>query len=115
MTGRAADREGPVRDPGLARERTRLAWRRTVLAVSVVAVLATRLALTRGTAGTVLAALTGLGWLAVLVATFPRYAGSAPRSGPGASGAHRLALPLAALVSAGFAVLGVLLVLAPMR
>ncbi|MET9605841.1 DUF202 domain-containing protein [Streptomyces sp. NPDC006512] len=59
---------GEVRDAGLQPERTRLAWRRTTLACSVVAVLAVRQAL-RGSgspsevAG---AAVTALIWLAFL-------------------------------------------------
>lgn len=114
MTGRAGGRQRPGWDTGLARERTHLAWRRTVLAVSVVAVLAVRLALTRGAVGMVCAGLVAVGWLAILVVTFPWYEAS-PRYGRGASGTRRLALPLAALVSAGIAGLGVLLVLTPMR
>ncbi|WP_203858544.1 DUF202 domain-containing protein [Plantactinospora mayteni] len=102
-----SEREGSGRDAGLAGERTRLAWRRTVLAVGVVAVLTARLALSNGTVGALVAALAGLGWLGVLVATFPRFAGR--RGDPGR------ALPVAALVTAGFAGLGLLLVLASVR
>ncbi|MEE6257509.1 DUF202 domain-containing protein [Plantactinospora sonchi] len=107
MTGGAGARDSPQRDAGLARERTRLAWRRTALAVTVVAVLAARLALTRGTVGAVIVALAALGWLAVLVGTVPRHGGRTPGAGR--------TLPLTALVAAGFAVLGVLLVLTPVR
>ncbi|MEW2235158.1 DUF202 domain-containing protein, partial [Streptomyces sp. NPDC024062] len=42
---------GPVRDPGLQPERTRLAWRRTTLACTVVAVLGVRQALVGGATG----------------------------------------------------------------
>ncbi|MEO3745439.1 DUF202 domain-containing protein [Plantactinospora sp. B5E13] len=109
MTGAPDAPRAPAssRDAGLARERTRLAWRRTTLSVTVVAVLAGRLALTRGTVGAVAAALAGLGWLAVLVWTVPRYGGRTPGAGR--------TLPLIALVVAGFAILGVLLVLTPVR
>ncbi|MGI5213528.1 DUF202 domain-containing protein [Plantactinospora sp. CA-290183] len=101
----------PDGDTGLAVERTRLSWRRTRLAVTVIAVLAVRLALSRGAVGAVVVALTALGWLAVLVLTHPRYAGA---SGTRATGPGHV-LPLTALVSAGFAGLGLLLVLAPVR
>ncbi|NEA19618.1 DUF202 domain-containing protein, partial [Streptomyces halstedii] len=48
---------GPPRDPGLQPERTRLAWRRTTLSCTVVALLAVR-QVVRG--GADAAALTGL-------------------------------------------------------
>ncbi|MER6914663.1 DUF202 domain-containing protein [Streptomyces sp. NPDC000594] len=65
--GPAAER--PVRDPGLQPERTRLAWRRTTLAFTVVGVLAVRQALMtggEGTRGTVALAAGALVWLALL-------------------------------------------------
>jgi len=92
-------------DAGLTRERTALAWRRTTLSVGVLAVLTARLALHRGTFGALAAALAGLGWIAVLVMTRPRVSSRL---------ADRL-LPLTALVTVGFAALGVLLVLASVR
>ncbi|MBT2480349.1 DUF202 domain-containing protein [Streptomyces sp. ISL-94] len=61
-------RYGEPRDAGLQPERTRLAWRRTTLASSVVAVLALRQAL-RGSGGPVEvvgAAIIALVWLAFL-------------------------------------------------
>ncbi|MBF9134430.1 DUF202 domain-containing protein [Plantactinospora sp. S1510] len=95
----------------MAAVRTRLAWRRTALAVGVVAVLTARLALAGGTVGVVVAGLAGLGWSAVLVVTFPRLGAPVARR-PGLPGPT---LPMIALSSAGFAGLGVLLVLASMR
>ncbi|MFE7567238.1 DUF202 domain-containing protein [Streptomyces sp. NPDC057539] len=58
----------PARDPGLQPERTRLAWRRTTLSCTVVAVLAARQAVHGGAtaAGIAGAALSALVWLAFL-------------------------------------------------
>ncbi|MFE5245334.1 MULTISPECIES: DUF202 domain-containing protein [unclassified Streptomyces] len=63
-----------TRDPGLQPERTRLAWRRTTLACTVVALLAVRQGLYGGTAGAgVLAvALSLLAWLGFLVVAHRR-------------------------------------------
>ncbi|MDW5329009.1 DUF202 domain-containing protein [Plantactinospora sp. KLBMP9567] len=97
------EHRGPGRDVGLAAERTRLAWRRTVLAVGVVAVLTARLAVSNGMVGA-LVVLAGLGWLGVLAVTFPRSTGRRGHPGRG--------LPLIALITVGFAGLGLLLVLA---
>ncbi|WP_411083761.1 DUF202 domain-containing protein [Streptomyces sp. cmx-18-6] len=56
------------RDPGLQPERTRLAWRRTTLTATVVALLAGRQALHSGPspAALVAVALSGLAWLGFL-------------------------------------------------
>ncbi|BCL16096.1 MULTISPECIES: DUF202 domain-containing protein [Micromonospora] len=92
-------------DPGLQPERTRLAWRRTALAVTVVTVLAVRLAVDGGVAGTLAAALALLTWGAALVLCWRRGSGTgpAPTGGP--------PVPLAALAATGYALLGALLVL----
>jgi hypothetical protein len=82
-------------------ERTRLAWRRTALAISVVAVLAARLALRQGVPG-VLAALVGLaGWGAAMALLRP-WSPTRPAT----------AIPVSALVAAGYAGLGVVIVYA---
>ncbi|MFE9889539.1 DUF202 domain-containing protein [Streptomyces scopuliridis] len=69
MATPAGDTGGaPARDPGLQPERTRLAWRRTTLSCTVVAVLAARQAIHGGAtaAGVAGAALSALVWLAFL-------------------------------------------------
>ncbi|MFF8787488.1 DUF202 domain-containing protein [Streptomyces sp. NPDC015125] len=60
-------RPAPERDPGLQPERTRLAWRRTTLSATAMAALAARQLLRNAAPGpveVVLAALTGLLWIA---------------------------------------------------
>ncbi|MEU3716263.1 DUF202 domain-containing protein [Streptomyces californicus] len=63
-----------VRDPGLQPERTRLAWRRTTLSATVVALLAVRQALHSGaTPGALVAvALSTLAWLGFLLVAHRR-------------------------------------------
>ncbi|MFF2524257.1 DUF202 domain-containing protein [Streptomyces liangshanensis] len=73
----AGDRDpgaGGDRDPGLQPERTRLAWRRTTLACTVVAVLAGRQAVHDGgtTTGAIGITLTALVWLAFVALTHRR-------------------------------------------
>nr|WP_202461709.1 DUF202 domain-containing protein [Streptomyces sp. SID8374] len=62
------------RDPGLQPERTRLAWRRTTLSATVVALLAGRQALHSGAtpAGLVALALTVAAWLGFLAVAHRR-------------------------------------------
>jgi uncharacterized membrane protein YidH (DUF202 family) len=103
-------RPGVPGDPvGASAERTRLAWRRTALAITVVAVLSTRLALVGGSVlGPALAALVLGGWLVALVGTYRRIRlMAAARPVPA-----RRSLPLAAGAVLGYAAVGVLLVLA---
>ncbi|MDQ7909805.1 DUF202 domain-containing protein [Phytohabitans sp. ZYX-F-186] len=88
-------------EPGLARERTWLAWRRTLLVAAGVAVLAARMAAVEGEP--LLVALALAGWTALSAVAFRRY--FSRRAGPGP------ALPLFALLTVGYTALGALLVL----
>jgi hypothetical protein len=99
----------PARDPGRQPERTRLAWRRTVLTVTVVTLLAGRLAIREAGAALQLLALAAVfvGWLAVLALSWRRIAAM----GGAAPGPVRRAVPLTTLATIGFAGLGVALVL----
>lgn len=99
---------GPLpRDPGRQPERTRLAWRRTVLTVTVVGLLGTRLAIQQPTDTlrllTVAAVL--VGWLAVLLVGWRRIAAMAAREPVPV----RWAVPLTTLATLGLAGLGLIL------
>ncbi|MEU5934728.1 DUF202 domain-containing protein [Micromonospora sp. NPDC047187] len=93
------------RDPGLQPERTRLAWRRTLLTVTVVSVLAVRLASTGDATGALITGGTVLVWGALLVLCWPRGTGT----GPARTGGRTL--PLVTVGTVVLALLGVLLVL----
>jgi hypothetical protein len=90
-----------VSDPGLSRERTWLAWRRTLLVAATVAVLTARMAAVDG--DPLIVALALAGWTGLFAVAYRR--GRSRRAGPGS------ALPLFALFTAGYAALGTLLVL----
>ncbi|MGW7054833.1 DUF202 domain-containing protein [Streptomyces sp. NPDC054887] len=98
---------GPARDPGLQPERTRLAWRRTTLACTVVAVLAAKQALHDevGVTGVVAAALCALVWLGFLRIAHHRIRtlGGTPRPAPMSVRAAATAT-VCAIALAGFAV-----------
>ncbi|MEU4676089.1 DUF202 domain-containing protein [Micromonospora sp. NPDC023737] len=97
--------DGPLRDPGLQPERTRLAWRRSALTLTVVTALAVRLGLTGDLADAVLAGLTVILWGTVL----PIYWRRGTRTGPASH--YGPSLPAVALGAAALALLGVVLVL----
>lgn len=95
--------------PGASAERTRLAWRRTVLAVTVVALLTVRLAVRHGlgpAGGLAIAAAVG-SWLFLLWISSRRIQAMAADRPPATS----VRLPLAvALVTVAFAIVGLALV-----
>ncbi|MGS2614842.1 DUF202 domain-containing protein [Micromonospora sp. LZ34] len=100
-----AGRPTGARDPGLQPERTRLAWRRTALTLTVVLLLTLRLAIPAGPAGVLLAGAALLGWVGTIAVCWPRAAAAGPTRAGGRT------LPLVALATAGFALLGTALVL----
>lgn len=108
----APESRGPMSNgvDGASAERTRLAWRRTVLATTVVSLLTVRLAVRDGVtpvkAVVVAAAL--LGWLAQLWVTQRRIQMMAQPK-PGGIGRT---LPAISLVIVGYAVLGIVLLIA---
>ncbi|MFI7292378.1 DUF202 domain-containing protein [Streptomyces sp. NPDC050121] len=97
----------PVRDPGLQPERTRLAWRRTTLASTVVAVLALKAALHDGASvpGILAGALACGLWLAFLLLAHRRIHALAATSSPAAlTPRHATAAALCAVATAVCAV-----------
>jgi hypothetical protein len=96
-------------DPGAATERTRLAWRRTGLSAAAVSLLAVRPAFRPG-AGVpawLIAAAAMAAWAALVALGHRRLRGLA--TAPPTSG--RRAIVAYALITASFAVLGVLVVM----
>ncbi|MCT2279763.1 DUF202 domain-containing protein [Micromonospora chalcea] len=98
-----------TRDPGLQPERTRLAWRRTLLTLTAVLLLQLRQAFTGRVLDALLTGAAVLLWLAVLVVTWHRATGTGPRR------LDRWSVPTTAIGAAGLAVLGVAHVLGGVR
>ncbi|MGW0122217.1 DUF202 domain-containing protein [Streptomyces sp. NPDC003327] len=107
--GAGGSAAGAARDPGLQPERTRLAWRRTTLSCTVVAVLAVKQAVQDGAGAARLSglALTALVWVGFLAVAHRRIRSlGAARPAPLS---HRGAL-LAALCTLAFALCGAALI-----
>ncbi|MGW8556004.1 DUF202 domain-containing protein [Streptomyces tubercidicus] len=86
LPGAGAPRPAPDRDPGLQPERTRLAWRRTTLSATAMAVLAGRQLLLSDAPGPVeviLAVLMGLLWAAFVSLAHRRMRAMATGRPPG--------------------------------
>ncbi|MGW0790791.1 DUF202 domain-containing protein [Streptomyces sp. NPDC002911] len=94
------------RDPGLQPERTRLAWRRTTLACTVVALLAVRQALHGGAtgAGVLAVALSLLAWLGFLAVAHRRVTGMGTARPDPLSPRHALTAAACTVALAVFAV-----------
>ncbi|MEJ3749324.1 DUF202 domain-containing protein [Actinomycetes bacterium KLBMP 9797] len=90
-----------IPDAGVSVERTSLAWRRTVLSAAVVAALTARMAAIDG--HPLLAAVALAGWAAMFAVAYRRLRRHALPAGR--------SLPLFALATLGYAVLGAALVL----
>ena len=72
MTGPGVSRPAPTHDGGQPAGRTRLAWRRTTLAASVIALLAMGQVLSGGARPAVVAVLVAVGWAGLLLAARSR-------------------------------------------
>ncbi|MFD6276506.1 DUF202 domain-containing protein [Streptomyces sp. NPDC060209] len=94
------------RDPGLQPERTRLAWRRTTLACTVVALLAVRQALHSGVTGAaaLAVALSLLAWLGFLAVAHRRVTGMGTAEPAPLSARHALSAAACTVALAVFAV-----------
>ncbi|MFV2020308.1 DUF202 domain-containing protein [Micromonospora sp. LOL_023] len=95
------------RDPGLQPERTRLAWRRSALSLTLVVLLTARLAVERGGAAIVIGLIAVVGWAALIGYAYRRATGARRPAAGQISGE----VPLLGLVTASYAVLGAILIL----
>ncbi|MEV4621339.1 DUF202 domain-containing protein [Asanoa sp. NPDC049573] len=98
-----------IRDTGVAWIRTRLAWSRTVLTLSVTAVLAARFGVRHGAPGAVFAVVAIAGWALGGLWTLRRIRQLTGRSRPVSPVTPRV-LVTAALLVPGYAILGLLMV-----
>jgi len=100
----------PIVDTGVSWVRTRLAWARTFLTLSVVALLAARFAVRHGTLGIVFAAVAVAGWAAsvVWVARRARRLSGSPHPVPAAD---TRTLLVGTGIGLGYAVLGAVMIL----